>query len=404
MNNFLTNKKILLIIGGGISAYKSLDLIRFLKKSGAEIKTVLTSGGKNFITPLSIASLSQNKVYEDLFDSQNEAEMNHIALSRWCDLILVVPATANLIAKFANGQSDDLASTLVLASDKQIILVPAMNVRMWIHDATQLNMKKLLNYGYLSLGPDSGEMACGEYGEGKMLSPNKIHEYLQSYFSDKKLVSNKKLKALVTAGPTVEYIDPVRYITNESSGKQGYEIAKSLARYGVNTTLISGPTSLMDPKNVNVIRIKTAEEMLNKTKEILPVNIAVCAAAVCDFKIKNYNKKKIKKENLPKLNIDLKQNQDILEFLSKHNALRPELVIGFSAETHNIINFAREKKLNKYCDWIVANDVSNPEIGFNSDLNEVSIIYKNNKIEKINKNSKSVIADKISKKIINNFN
>ena len=250
MDKVPRKKKILLIIGGGIAAYKSLDLIRLLKKQECEIKVVLTDAGKKFVTPLSISSLSQNKVYQDIFDNEKEAEMDHISLSRWCDIILFVPITANSISKLASGRADDLASTLVLASNKQIILAPAMNVRMWLHKSTQNNMDRLLDYGYLSVGPSTGEMACGEYGEGKMSSPEQIYEFVKNYFLDRNIVKNKNLKALVTAGPTKEYIDPVRFITNNSSGKQGYEIASSLAKFGVETTLISGPSTLKNPENV----------------------------------------------------------------------------------------------------------------------------------------------------------
>ena len=399
MDKLLSKKKIILIIGGGIAAYKSLDLIRLLKKQECEIKVILTKAGKKFVTPLSISSLSQNKVYYDIFDSERESEMDHISLSRWCDIILFAPITANSIAKIASGRADDLASTLILASNKQIIVAPAMNVRMWHHKTTQDNMDKLLDFGYLSVGPLVGEMACGEYGEGKMSSPNEIYEFLKNYFSERNIVKNKNLKALVTAGPTKEYIDPVRFITNNSSGKQGYEIAASLAKFGVETTLISGPSKLKRPKNVNIIRVESADQMYMETKKTLPVDIAVCTAAITDFKPERYETKKIKKDFL---NLNFKRNIDILEFLSKNNSQRPRLVVGFAAETNDIIKFAKEKQINKHCDWIIANDVSNPETGFNSDYNAVSIIY-DNKVEKIEKNLKSYIANKITKKIIINF-
>jgi len=399
MNKSLKNKKILFIIGGGIAAYKSLDLIRLLKKEECEIKVVLTKSGKNFVTPLSVASLSQNKVYQNIFDSEKEAEMDHISLSRWCDIILFAPITANSISKLAAGRADDLASTLVLASNKQIVLVPAMNVRMWLHKSTQTNINTLLDYGYLSVGPTAGEMACGEYGEGKMSTPEEIFDFIKKYFSERNIVKNKKLKALVTAGPTKEYLDPVRFITNNSSGKQGYEIAKSLAKFGIDTTLISGPSILKKPENVKIVKVETAAQMYEETKKILPVDIAVCAAAITDFKPEKYEKNKIKKNTL---NLNFKRNIDILEFLSKNNSQRPKLVVGFAAETSDVIKFAKEKKNKKYCDWIIANDVSNREIGFNSDYNAVSIIYEN-KIEKIEKNLKSYIANIIAKKIVNNF-
>jgi len=292
-----------------------------------------------------------------------------------------------------------LASTLILASNKQVILVPAMNVRMWLHKSTQNNINKLLDFGYLSIGPSTGEMACGEYGEGKMSSPEQIYQFIKNYFSDRDIIKNKNLKALVTAGPTKEYIDPVRFITNNSSGKQGYEIASSLAKFGVATTLISGPTTLKKPENVSMIKVETADEMYAATKKTLPVDIAVCTAAITDFKPEKYEKEKIKKNTL---NLNFKRNIDILEFLSKNNSQRPKLVVGFAAETNNTLKFAKEKKNRKYCDWIVANNVSNSEIGFNSEYNAVTIIY-NDKVEKIGKNLKSYIANKIAKKIINNF-
>ena len=402
--NYLKNKKILLIITGGIAAYKSLELIRLLKNNGSEIKTVLTKSGKEFVTPLSITSLTQNKVYEELFDSNSEAEMDHITLSRWCDVILVAPATANSISKFSYGNAEDLASTLVLASDKKVILVPAMNVRMWMHQATQENISKLLNYGYLCVGPEIGEMACGEYGEGKMSESTKIIEFLNNFFSEQEKISKKKLKAIVTSGPTKEYIDPVRYISNNSSGKQGYEIAKSLLKKGVETTLITGPTNLSDPKNLKLIKIQTAEEMYEETKKNLPADIAVCAAAVSDFKISKFQKNKIKKQD--KINLELEKNKDILHYLSTHNSLRPKLVIGFAAETNNIIENAEAKISKKYCDWIIANDVSKSKIGFDSDFNEVAIIYKDKNIknELISKRKKSEIAEEITKRILENFN
>ena len=399
MNKLLKNKKIILIIGGGISAYKSLDLIRLLKKNECEIKVILTESGKKFVTSLSVASLSKNKVYTDIFDSNNEAEMDHISLSRWCDMVLFAPITANSIAKLAVGKADDLASTLILASTKQVVLAPAMNVRMWLHKSTQNNLNKLLDYGYMLVGPEKGEMACGEYGEGKMSSPEQIYEFIKNYFNDRNIIKSKNLTALVTAGPTKEYIDPVRFISNNSSGKQGYEIANELAKFGIKTTLISGPSKLKKPENVNIVRVESADQMFVETKKALPVDIAVCTAAITDFKPDKYKKEKIKK-NLSNLN--LKKNIDILEFLSKNNSYRPKLVIGFAAETNNIIKYAREKRNRKYCDWIVANDISKSDIGFNSEYNAVSIIDGNN-IETIKKNKKSFIANIIAKKIISNF-
>ena len=396
----LVDKKILYIICGGISAYKSLETIRLFKKNGAEIKTILTSSAKEFITPLSVASLSQGKVYSDLFSVENETEMDHIALSRWADIILIAPATANTISKLAQGTTDDLASTVVLASDKQIYLAPAMNVRMWEHQSTKQNLEKLKSFGYMLIGPEIGEMACGEYGEGKMSDPDKILNKINNHFL--KLKENNKLKALVTAGPTNEYIDPVRFITNKSSGKQGYEIAKSLSKKGFDTTLISGPTNLKINDDINLIEVETADEMLLETQKNLPTNVAIFSAAVGDFKINKKYENKIKKQDSLNLNFD--KNVDILNYVSNHNSMRPNLVIGFAAETNDVENNAKKKLDNKNCDWIIANDVSNKKIGFNSDFNEVTIHYKNKKKEKLTYKKKSEISDEIVDRIINQLN
>jgi len=396
----LQNKKVLLIIGGGISAYKALDLTRLLVKNNVEVKTILTKSGKEFVTPLSITSLSNNKVFEDIFDVNNEKEIDHISLSRWADIILVLPTTANMMTKLSLGKAEDLATTVILASNKNILLVPAMNVRMWLHKATQNNLKNLLEFGYKFIGPVNGEMACGEYGEGKMSSPRQIFSYLKDYFDNRDLVKKKKFSALVTTGPTREYLDPVRYISNESSGKQGYEIALALSKLGVKTTLVAGPTSINFSKDINVKKITTSDEMMSAIQKLLPVDIAVCAAAVSDFKPKNKNKQKIKKENQNSTFLNLEKNKDILEYLGKSNKLRPKLVVGFSAETENLIENSTNKLNQKYCDMIVANDVSKKEIGFNVDHNKISIIEKNGKVENIPKNTKSYIAAKIAKKII----
>ena len=401
MKNLL-NKKILFIICGGISAYKSLETIRFLKKNGSEIKTILTASAKEFVTPLSVASLSQGKVYSDLFSIENETEMDHITLSRWADIILMAPATANTISKLAQGTTDDLASTVVLASDKNIYLAPAMNVRMWEHQSTKQNLEKLKNFGYRIIGPEIGEMACGEYGEGKMSDPIKISAEIDSYFFKQK--NNKKFKALVTAGPTNEYIDPVRFITNKSSGKQGYEIAKSLSKKGFDTTLISGPTNLNVDEDIKIIKVETADEMLVATQKNLPTDVAILSAAVGDFKINKKYKNKIKKQDF--LNLNLEKNVDILNYISNHNSMRPNLVIGFAAETNDIENNALEKLNNKNCDWIIANDVSNTKIGFDSDFNEVTILYKDKDIkkEKLIYKKKSEISDEIVDRIIDQLN
>ena len=399
--NFLEKKKILLIISGGIAAYKSLDLIRSLIKIKCEVKTILTKGGSEFVTPLSIASLSKNKVYSDMYSVENESEMDHISLSRWADLILIAPATTNIIAKMSQGISDDLATTVIQASDKSIFVCPAMNVRMWEHASNKQNIEKIKSYNYRIIGPFNGEMACGEYGDGRMADIEYILNELDNFFKSKS--NNKKFRAVVTAGPTREYIDPVRYISNRSSGKQGYEIAKSLFNSGFETTLISGPSKLTPDPNINFFKVNTAEEMYNKTVENLPCDVAIFCAAVGDFKVKNLSKDKIKKNK--DLNLDFEKNIDILKLISKNNN-KPKLVIGFSAETSNLQLNSKQKLQNKGCDWIIANDVSKSDIGFDSDFNEVSIFYKDEKVDNeiISKTYKSVIADEIVKRVINQLN
>ena len=391
----LKDKKILFIVCGGIAAYKSLETIRIFKKNGCEIKTILTNSAKEFVTPLSIASLSQGKVYDDLFNVENESEMDHIALSRWADLILVAPATANTIAKLAKGSSEDLASTVILASNKPVFLAPAMNVRMWEHPSTKECLEILKNYSYKFIGPKIGEMACGEYGEGKMTEPLEIVKEINIYLST--LNKNKKFKALVTAGPTNEYIDPVRFITNKSSGKQGYEIAKSLSRNGFQTTLISGPTNLKVNDDIKLIKVETAQQMFKETQNNLPADVAIFSAAVADFKVIKKSDKKIKKEGM--LTINLEENIDILNYISNHNSMRPKLVIGFAAETNNLEENAINKLRDKNCDMIIANDVSNKNIGFNSNYNEVTIFYKNSKKEKLFIKNKSLISEEIVHRI-----
>jgi len=392
----LHNKKILLIICGGIAAYKSLELIRIFKKNGCKIKTILSKGALEFITPLSVSSLSNEKVFTDLFDFKNEAEMDHISLSRWADVILFAPVTANKIAQLSHGLAEDLATTVALASDKEIFLAPAMNVRMWDNKITKTNLQKLMSVGYKIIGPDIGEMACGEYGEGKFSEPLEISKIINIYF--KRLEKNIHFKALVTAGPTREYLDPVRFISNRSSGKQGYAIAEELQKNGFETTLISGPTNLRSPEGVKIFNVNSADEMYEKTVKNLPVDVAIFTAAICDFRAKQINFDKIKKENLEK--IEILKTKDILDYTSKHNKLRPKLVIGFAAETSNIDENSKNKLANKNCDWIVANDVSNKKIGFDSEYNEVKIFQRNKpNIEKISVTTKEMIARKLVEKI-----
>ncbi len=399
----LQNKKLLLIIGGGISAYKALDLTRLLVKNNVEVKTILTKSGKEFVTPLSIMSLSNNKVFEDIFDVNNEKEIDHISLSRWADLVLVLPTTANMMSKLNLGKAEDLATTVILASNKDVLLVPAMNVRMWLHKATQNSLKNLLDFGYKFIGPVSGEMACGEYGEGKMSSPRQIFSYLKDYFNNRDLVKKKKFSAVVTTGPTREYIDPVRYMSNESSGKQGYEIALALSKLGVKTTLVAGPTSINFSKEMNVKNITSAEEMMIVVKKLLPADVVVCAAAVADFRPKKKEKNKIKKCNEAHSLLNLEKNTDILEYIGKSNKLKPKLLVGFSAETENLIGNSIRKLNQKYCDMIIANNISKKNTGFNVDYNKVLIIEKNGKILDLPRNKKSYIAAKIAKKIIDNL-
>ena len=368
----LENKKILLIIGGGISAYKSLDLIRLLQKKNCSVKVVLTKSGKKFVTSLSLSSLSKNRVFEEIFDEKNKGNIDHISLSRWADLIMVLPTTANFMFRLSKGSAEDLASTIILASNKETFLVPAMNVRMWEHKATQKNLNVLMDYGYKFIGPEDGEMACGEYGKGKMSSPRQILSFLVRFFKKRDLLKSKKIRAIVTTGPTKEYIDPVRYISNESSGKQGYEIALELSRLGIKTTLISGPTKIKYDNEIKVKKVVTGKEMLEAVKRKLPTHIAVCAAAVSDFKPIYSEKNKIKKNQIKEIKIE--KNTDILSFLGKNNRFKPKLLIGFSAETENLIKNSKIKMHEKFCDMIIANDVSKKDRGFHSDYNEVLIL------------------------------
>ena len=390
------SKKILLIISGGIAAYKILDLIRNLVSQNFKIKIILTKTAEKFVTPLSLAALSKNKVYRNKFDINEEVDMDHIALSRWADLILIAPATANIIENIANGSANDFINTIILASDKKTFLAPAMNVKMWENKATQANVSKLKSRNFVFIGPSIGQLACGEYGEGRMIDINEIEITVKNYIN-----RNCKLKALITAGPTREYIDPVRYISNESSGLQGYYLAKKMNESGIQTKLILGPSQLTINENLNVTKVTTAEEMFEAVKEYLPVDIAILSAAVADFKTE---KKDIKiKENNNELTLNLKKNVDILKFISTHNAFRPKLVVGFAAETKDIVKFAKQKLEQKHCDWIIANDVSDKSIGFNSNKNEVTIIHKNNEIEKISKRDKSEIASILVQKILKEF-
>lgn len=369
----LAGKRILLIVTGGIAAFKGLELVRLIKAHGSEVRAVLTESGSNFVGQLSLQAITEDKVYTDLFSLTDESEMGHIQLSRNADLILVAPATANLLAKMRAGIADDLASTVLLATDKPVLVAPSMNVRMWEHPATQENIVTLIKRGVTVLGPTEGEMACGEFGAGRMLEPPKIVEQLVNH-----LYTNRALlgsTVLVTAGPTLEPIDPVRFISNRSSGKQGYAIASVLSRLGAKTTLVTGPTDLADPPGVNVIKIETAIDMMQACLDSLPADIAICAAAVADWRVTNNSPEKIKKQNnSTTVSLELNENPDILKTLSQLGSNRPKLVIGFAAETENLLENAMRKRENKGCDWILANDVSTSTGIFGGESNLVHFI------------------------------
>ncbi len=398
MTNMDKNIKILLIISGGIAAYKSLELIRILKKNNIKVQVILTKGGERFVTALSVAALSEEKVYQDLFSLKDETEMGHIRLSRENDLIIVAPASANIIAHTAAGIANDLATTVLLAANKPIFFVPSMNVEMWKNPITQKNIKFLKNNNFNFIGPDSGDLACGEEGDGRMSEPQEIFKYITSTIKKK----NIKLDILVTAGPTHEAIDPVRYISNKSSGKQGIEIAKAFHKLGANVNLVLGPSKESIPTGINIINIKTAKEMLTEIKKLKNIDIAICAAAVSDWTIDKPSTNKIKKQNINKPVLNLSLNPDILEYISNKNDNRPKLVIGFAAETNNLIKNAKEKLKKKNCDWIVANDVSkNPEI-FGGDNNCISLVTKNN-VDDWDTCSKKEVAEKLAIKAIENF-
>ncbi len=363
------DKRILLIIGGGIAAYKSLFLIRVLAKRGIATRVILTRGGTEFVTPLSAGALSGDKVYSDLWDLTDEAEMGHIELSRSADLVVVAPATADLIAKAAHGIANDLATTTLLATDKRVLYVPAMNVRMYEAEATQRNIKQLSKDGALFLGPDEGAMACGEFGAGRMSEPEDIADAIEAALAGDTTLDGLKgpkplkgKKALVTAGPTREPIDPVRYLSNHSSGKQGYAIASALASLGADVTLVSGPVSLGAPANVNLIKVETANEMLAACQKALPSDVFVSVAAVADWRPVSCAEAKIKKNGKTVPPLKLEENPDILKTLCASKK-RPKLVVGFAAETNDVIKHAKAKRLKKGCDWIVANDVSGDVMG-----------------------------------------
>ena len=370
MPAMLHGRRILLVIAGGIAAYKCLDLIRRLRERGATTRCILTKGGAQFVTPLSVATLSRDKVYQDLFSLTDESEIGHIRLARECDLVVVAPATADLLAKMAHGLADDLASTVLLATDKPILVAPAMNFVMWDSPATKGNLATLRQRGVHVVGPESGELAEGETGMGRMSEPLAIVTAIEALFGSGPLQGKR---ALVTSGPTYEAVDPVRFIGNRSSGKQGHAIAAALAMLGADTALVTGPTQQADPRGVRVTHIESADEMLAACRAALPVDIAVCAAAVADWKPRDRRNQKIKKNgSLPAL--ELIENPDILASLSAKGGQRPNLVVGFAAETENVIDNATAKRRKKGCDWIVANDVSAATGTFGGDANLVHLI------------------------------
>ncbi len=368
----LTGKRILLIVAGGIAAYKSLDLIRRLRERGSAVRCILTEGGARFVTPLSVATLSEDKVYTDLFSLTDESEMGHIRLTREADLVVVAPATADILAKLAQGRADDLASTALLAADKPVMVAPAMNHRMWRHPATRENLALLERRGVLRVGPAEGDMACGEHGPGRMAEPADILAAIERHFAGEAPLGGRR--ALVTSGPTHEAIDPVRYLANRSSGRQGHAIAAALARAGAKTILVTGPVGEPDPPSVEVRRVESAQQMLAACLAALPADVAVCAAAVSDWRPARAMTRKIKKESAPP-KFDLTENPDILKTLAKAGKRRPRLLIGFAAETENLVANAKAKRRAKGCDWILANDVSRPGV-FGGDKNMIRFVTK----------------------------
>jgi len=395
----LTGKTILLIISGGIAAYKALELIRDLRKDGATVRCILTQGGAQFITPMSVAALSEREVFTTLWDLKNETEMGHIRLSREADLVLVAPASANLLAQMAHGLAEDLASTTLLATNRPVMVCPAMNPMMWSHPATQDNLKILEQRGIQIIPPDRGDMACGETGTGRLPDPDAIVTYVTRFFSHNKPLAG--LTALVTSGPTHEPIDPVRFIGNRSSGKQGHAVAAALAAQGAAVTLVSGPVAIPDPQGVETVKVQTAQEMLDACEAALPADIAVCAAAVSDWRMAVRSDQKIKKsEHGEAPTLDMVENPDILRTLS-HHARRPALVVGFAAETEKLIENAQIKLERKGCDWIIANHVGENTV-FGADDNHISLVTAQ-AVTEWPPASKDAIARDIAAKIVAYF-
>ena len=397
----MLGSRVLLIIGGGIAAYRSLELIRRLRERGCFVSTCLTKSGKEFVTPLSVSALSEQKVHLDLFDLTQESEMGHIELSRSVDLIIVAPGTADIMSKMANGAANDLASTLLLATDKQILVAPAMNVRMWNHPSTRRNHDTLVADGVKFIGPNEGKMACGDYGPGRMSEPDEIADKAESILRQGPLNS---IRAIITSGPTYEAIDPVRFIGNRSSGAQGSAIASALARLGADVTFITGPSTVNYPDGVKVVRVETADEMFLAVNEALPAEVAIFVAAVSDWKIENVQRQKIKKSSGQKApSLVLAENKDILSYVSNLKQDRPKLVIGFAAESENILENASTKRGKKGCDWIVANDVSLGSGVMGGKSNKVSLISETN-TENWPDMSKENVAERLVEKISKHLN
>lgn len=367
----LKGKRILLIVAGGIAAYKALELIRRLKEAGARVTPVLTRAGAQFVTPLSLQTLAESKVYDDLFSLNDESEMGHIQLSRAADLVVIVPATADLLAKMTAGIADDLATTLLLATDKDVLAAPAMNLRMWQHAATQANLQTLRQRGVRFVGPVEGAMACGEFGPGRMAEPAAILAAIVDYFGKGAPLAGRR--ALVTSGPTHEAIDPVRYIANRSSGKQGHAIAAALAALGAQVTLVSGPVALADPLGVSVVKVESARQMLAACQAALPADIFIAAAAVADWRVAQAADEKLKKKNDSLPTLGLTENPDILASIAQMTTGRPTLVIGFAAETEKLLEHASAKRLKKGCDWILANSVAAGAV-FGEAENQITLI------------------------------
>ncbi len=396
----LDGKRILLIVAGGIAAYKTLELTRRLVERGAAVRCVLTAAGAEFVTPFALSALSGDKVYRDLFSLTDEHEMGHIQLSRDADLVVVAPATADILAKMAAGLAGDLAATLLLATDKDVLAAPAMNVRMWEHAATRANLAALRERGISVVGPDEGPMACGEHGWGRMAEPAAILDAIEAYFADRGRLGGRA--ALVTSGPTYEAIDPVRFIGSRSSGKQGHAIAAALARAGAKTRLVTGPTHEPDPAGVEIVRVESAKEMLEACHAALPSDIAVFAAAVSDWRPASKASRKMKKSAAAPGAIDLVENPDVLASVAAAGNARPALVVGFAAETDDIVGNARKKLGTKGCDWILANDVS-PESGtFGGDENTIRLVSGEG-VEDWPRLSKDAVAERLAARIADWF-